>query len=240
MVVEIPRYEQGKFEICKKTPLNPIVQDIKKGNVRFLNNIYPFNGYPCNYGSIPQTWEDPNIKFDNQFKGDNDPLDICDISSGENCIAEIGSIKNVKILGCLAMIDDNEIDWKILSVDTNYKFSDKLNSIDDVERNFPDLLKNLKKWFKNYKLPMDKPENAFAFDGKWLDKQFAYDVIENCSQRWRLLADNDASIRNTADLPYVASQNYKNSVTIDDLHLAPPTAANSIPASYDQIYYYKA
>lgn len=32
MIVEIPRYEQGKFEISKELPLNPIVQDTKKEN----------------------------------------------------------------------------------------------------------------------------------------------------------------------------------------------------------------
>ena len=32
MVVEIPRYTNAKMEICKEEPMNPIKQDVKKGN----------------------------------------------------------------------------------------------------------------------------------------------------------------------------------------------------------------
>ena len=74
---EIPKSENGKFEIDKSTELNPIKQDVKKNAPRFIANNYPYYGYPWNYGALPQTWEDPTIedKFCNE-KGDNDPLDI--------------------------------------------------------------------------------------------------------------------------------------------------------------------
>lgn len=54
MVVEIPRWTNAKMEICLKETLNPIKQDVKKGNLRFVANCFPHHGYIWNYGAIPQ------------------------------------------------------------------------------------------------------------------------------------------------------------------------------------------
>ena len=43
--------------------------------------------------------------------GDNDPIDVVEI--GSEALA-MGSITPVKALGVLAMIDDGELDWKVL------------------------------------------------------------------------------------------------------------------------------
>ena len=39
----------------------------------------------------------------------------------------MGEVKQVKVLGVLAMIDDGETDWKILGIDVNDPNADKLN-----------------------------------------------------------------------------------------------------------------
>ena len=59
MVVEVPRWLNAKMEIATKDPLNPIKQDVKKGKLRYVANLFPYKGYIWNYGAIPQTWEDP-------------------------------------------------------------------------------------------------------------------------------------------------------------------------------------
>ena len=59
MVVEVPRWTNAKMEIATKEKMNPIKQDVKKGNLRYVANVYPQKGYPWNYGCIPQTWENP-------------------------------------------------------------------------------------------------------------------------------------------------------------------------------------
>ena len=41
-------------QIKVSEPLNPIMQDVKKGNVRFVNNCFPYHGYIWNYGALPQ------------------------------------------------------------------------------------------------------------------------------------------------------------------------------------------
>lgn len=240
MIVEIPRYEQGKFEISKELPLNPIVQDTKKGKMRFINNIYPFNGYPCNYGAIPQTWEDPTLPIEiggSRYFGDNDPLDICEISSG---FTHIGNQKTVKILGALAMIDDGEMDWKLISIDISDKLAPQLNDIEDIEIHMPNLLADLTKWFKNYKLPMGKPENQFEFNGRWLNKSKALAIVEECHQRWELLVNKKSTgsklptvFNNTLDkTPDYSKVSHVDIVTSE-------THPSHVPAEARDIYYYK-
>ena len=95
MVVEVPRWTNAKLEISKSEPLNPIVQDVKKGKMRFVSNVFPHKGYIWNYGAFPQTWEDPKVVHPGtEASGDNDPLDVCDISS---IIVPSGSVIQVKV-----------------------------------------------------------------------------------------------------------------------------------------------
>ncbi len=93
-------------QITVSDTLNPIKQDVKKGKARFVHNVFPYNGYMWNYGALPQTWEDPShVDESTKCKGDNDPLDVCEIGYR---VAKRGEVRQVKILGCLAMIDEGE------------------------------------------------------------------------------------------------------------------------------------
>ena len=42
------------FKIATGEKLNPIKQDIKKGNLRYVHNCFPHHGYIWNYGALPQ------------------------------------------------------------------------------------------------------------------------------------------------------------------------------------------
>ncbi|AWU74355.1 uncharacterized protein C5L36_0A09450 [Pichia kudriavzevii] len=244
MIVEIPRYEQGKFEISKDIPYNPIVQDTKKGKLRFINNIYPFHGYPCNYGAIPQTWEHPakasEINGDKVF-GDNDPLDICEISSTVEP-ATVGSLKKVKILGCLAMIDDGELDWKLLAIDVKDKLSNDLHDISDLDPKMPLLLDSLKSWFKNYKLPMGKPENEFAFNSEWLGRDKALIVVEECHANWKALISGNIK---SETYPLIINSTLGNTAGFvkspaNPPELAPSTSDAPVPLEAREIFYYRS
>lgn len=82
MIVEIPRWTNAKMEIATKEQLNPIKQDVKKGVLRFVKNVFPHHGYIWNYGAMPQTWEDPkHVDAATGCKGDNDPIDIVEIGA---------------------------------------------------------------------------------------------------------------------------------------------------------------
>lgn len=189
MVCEVPRWTNAKMEISTGAPLNPIVQDTKKGKPRFVHNCFPHHGYIWNYGAIPQTWENPDVKDSHTGEsGDNDPLDICDLSDS---IAKIGEVKQVKVLGVLAMIDDGETDWKIIGIDVNDPRAESLTDIADVERVIRGYLAATVEWFRVYKIPAGKPENKFAFNGEAKDKAFAIDIINETRKEWQKLASGE-------------------------------------------------
>ena len=170
------------MEISKEDPMNPIKQDIKKGKLRFVRNCFPHKGYPCNYGAFPQTWEDPNaVHPETKAKGDNDPLDVCEI--GEQ-VGYPGQIKQVKVLGTMALLDEGETDWKILAIDVNDPMASKLHDVEDVERCLPGLIRAINEFWRIYKIPDGKPENVFAFSGECKNKKYATDVIKECAEAW--------------------------------------------------------
>ena len=82
MVVEIPRFSQAKFEINREMRLNPLVQDLADGQPRYLANVFPWHGHLCNYGALPQTWENPFHQDPwTGLLGDRDPIDVCELGS---------------------------------------------------------------------------------------------------------------------------------------------------------------
>eukprot|EP00088_Acartia_fossae_P025083 TRINITY_DN25945_c0_g1_i1.p1 TRINITY_DN25945_c0_g1~~TRINITY_DN25945_c0_g1_i1.p1 ORF type:complete len:280 (+),score=55.12 TRINITY_DN25945_c0_g1_i1:101-841(+) len=183
MVVEVPRWTNAKMEIDTKSPLNPIVQDQKKGKLRYVRNSFPHHGYIWNYGAFPQTWEDPHHVDENTGeKGDNDPVDCCEIGQR---VANRGDVLEVKVLGILAMVDDGETDWKVMVIDVNDPKAELLNSLDDVEKEMPGFLANTREWFRIYKMPDGKPENKFAFDGEFKDADFAHKIIDETNVFWK-------------------------------------------------------
>ncbi|XP_065094659.1 inorganic pyrophosphatase-like isoform X2 [Ochlerotatus camptorhynchus] len=192
MVVEVPRWTNAKMEISLADPLNPIKQDVKKGKLRFVANCFPHHGYIWNYGALPQTWENPDHLDPNTgCKGDNDPIDVLEIGSR---VAKRGEVVQVKILGTVALIDEGETDWKIISIDVNDPVADQLNDINDVDKVFPGLLKATVEWFKIYKIPDGKPENQFAFNGEAKDAAFATKVVEETHKFWETLINKTVEV----------------------------------------------
>ncbi|KAI8997096.1 armadillo-type protein [Pilobolus umbonatus] len=189
MVVEIPRWTNAKIEIATKEKFNPLKQDIKKGKLRYVSNCYPYKGYIWNYGALPQTWEDPNqVHEETHARGDNDPIDVIEIGGN---IGQSGEIKQVKVLGILAMLDEGETDWKVVAIDVNDPKASIMNDIKDVELNCPGLLDATRDWFKIYKVPDGKPFNSFAFDGKYKDKKYAHSIINETHEAWTKLIKGD-------------------------------------------------
>lgn len=181
MVVEIPKGTQPKLEISKELPLNPIKQDVKNGKLRVVAIKYTFN-----YGAFPQTWENPNfVHPDTKAKGDNDPIDVVEIGSR---VAVTGEIRQVKILGTYAMIDEGETDWKILVIDITDPLAEKLNDVGDID---PAKLKEVFEFLRDYKVPDGKPQNKFAFDDKPQNKEFALKVLEETHHDWQKLVNGE-------------------------------------------------
>lgn len=145
------------------------------------------------------------ISKDTNARGDNDPIDVCEI--GEE-VAYRGQIKQVKILGVMALLDEGETDWKLIAIDIKDPMAEKLNGnvwcriysrnigliimcvdIDDVEKYFPELIKATHHWFKIYKIPDGKPANEFAFNGQCKNKSYAEAVIGETHEAWKRLIE---------------------------------------------------
>ena len=108
-ICEIPKCTRKKFEVATTEGATPIKQDEKKGVLREFKKGDIF----FNYGCFPRTWEDPrHVSKDTGYPGDNDPLDVCEIGLRQ---VQTGEIRPVKVLGVLAMIDDDETDWKVVA-----------------------------------------------------------------------------------------------------------------------------
>ena len=178
-ICEVPYGTQAKMEISKNTKWNPIIQDTKKGKLRYVQYQ---NGYTFNSGMTPKSWEDPHHKFEETgVGGDNDPIDVCEIGSN---VFEMGDIVHVKVLGCLAMIDDGETDWKLICINVDDPLAEKYNDIGDVDVEY---LNNLREWFRMYKTIVGKQPNEFAMNEEFQNKEFAKKIIEKSHERWEKL-----------------------------------------------------
>lgn len=174
-------FEILQYEIATNEPLNPIKQDEKKGELRAFKkgDIY------FNYGCFPRTWEDPDfIHPDVGVGGDNDPLDVCEIGLRQ---VPTGTVRPVKVLGILCMIDEGEADWKVVAIDRTDPWAEMLNDIEDVEAKVPGILDSIREWFRTYKIPDGKPANKFALDEKFMDCSYALGVVHETHQAWAKL-----------------------------------------------------
>ncbi|XP_025195679.1 inorganic pyrophosphatase [Melanaphis sacchari] len=223
MVVEIPRWTNAKMEINTKSCLNPIIQDTKKGKLRFVPNVFPHKGYIWNYGALPQTWENPELLDEHTgCKGDNDPLDVLEIGYK---VAKRGEVLKVKVLGTVALIDEGETDWKILVINVEDPIAPEVNDIKDIEKHFPGLLKATVEWLKIYKIPDGKPENKFAFNGEPKDAEFALKIVSDTHEYWKTLLQKE----NTDGLSCV-NTTLNNASTIDS-EKAQAILSESLPLS---------
>jgi inorganic pyrophosphatase len=142
MVVEIEANTRAKMEISKELKFNPIVLD------RCLKRPMPFS-----YGGFPQTYEDPHsIDPVMNIKGDNDPLDVCNMSNifrntkgMEHRLHRTGDIIPVKAIGIFQIRDSGEADWKVIAVDYDL-FSSYIDSYEEAIGPITDILME---WFSS-------------------------------------------------------------------------------------------
>ncbi|VEU33356.1 unnamed protein product [Pseudo-nitzschia multistriata] len=185
-VCEIPKFTRKKYEIATDEEFTPIKQDEKKGKLREFKKGDIF----FNYGCFPQTWEDPTFVHPDAegCRGDNDPLDVCEIGAR---IVKCGGIRPVKILGILMMIDEGEADWKLITIDKDDKWAPFMNDINDVDEQMPGMLDAIREWYRTYKIPDGKPPNTFGLDEKFMNKAYALEIMAECNHAWKELISGE-------------------------------------------------
>lgn len=128
-----------------------------------------------NYGAVPQTYENPfkkELTDIGSFKGDDDPLDIMDFSYIPHAV---GDVYKVAVFGAIALIDQGEMDWKLLGVNTEDPVCKELRGsvfcnlwfIDycDFFEKYHNDLDKMRQWLRTYKMVDGKGENQLAYNG---------------------------------------------------------------------------
>ena len=154
-IIEIPRGSKAKFEIDKAT-----------GIIKLDRVLFSAVHYPANYGFIPQTLSE-----------DHDPLDIlvfCQIDLPPRSLVE------ARVIGVMGMVDQNEIDHKIIAVALRDVSMAHINTLDELPRH---LQLEMTRFFEDYKkLERDDPGVVVEqFSGP----EAAYRIIEADRQRYR-------------------------------------------------------
>lgn len=180
-VCEIPRNTSAKYEVATTEDGNPIKQDSKKGKPRHYAVTIPWN-----YGMLPQTWEDPTHASEDcaNHIGDNDPVDIVEIGDRT---AATGEIYAVKPIAALAMIDEGELDWKVLAVSAQDPRCDLVHDVADLDIHFPGAVSSVREWFRTYKTFDGKPENKFELGERAMDRDYTLAVIEQTHGFWKAM-----------------------------------------------------
>jgi len=184
-ICEMPKGTDAKMEIATKEVDNPIKQDVKKGQLRYIK----YGKTIINYGTTPQTWENPDTRHKDlpDCGGDNDPVDMIEIGGK---IIPRGYVVPVKPIGVLALIDEGECDWKVLCIATDDPHAENIKKLADVERVFPNLIDQIRTWYRDYKIPDGKPQNKYAFNGEAKDVEYTKAVIADCHKDWVKLVNN--------------------------------------------------
>ncbi|MEZ0180152.1 inorganic diphosphatase ['Camptotheca acuminata' phytoplasma] len=155
VIIEIPQGSRKKYEIDKETGLLKLDRILKTSFV-----------YPSNYGFIPLT-----------FCDDNDPLDVFVLS--QEILDPMVSVK-CRPLGLIRMIDNNELDEKIIAVPINDPAMASFQNIEDVPVH---LLEEMKHFLLHYK----DLDNKSVVIEKIEDKSKALIAIKNSLSRYQEL-----------------------------------------------------
>jgi len=186
-VCEMPKGTNEKMEIMTKKPYNPIQQDYNKKD--FSLRYITHGRLKYNYGALPQTWEDPsmhdeveNYKID--LPGDNDPVDFIEIGERR---AKRGEVMHVKILGALGLVDEGELDWKIIGIDVFDEQAQFLHDIGDVGNQLPGVIEEIREWYRVYKVCEGKEPNSYVADGKAFCSETAREIVHKTHENWKIL-----------------------------------------------------
>ncbi len=161
-VIEIPKNTRAKYELDKESGL--LLMD---------RVIYSSMYYPANYGFIPQTYCD-----------DKDPLDILvlsQISIVPMCIV------SAKVIGVMRMMDDGEMDDKIIAVAENDMSVNHIENMNQLPEHFFSELRN---FFQDYK----KLEEKTVEVEKFRSRKRAIDIIQKSIVDYKELTNSLPSL----------------------------------------------
>lgn len=105
------------------------------------------------------------------------------------------------------MIDEGEADWKVVAIDREDPWADKLHDIEDVQQMVPGMLDAIREWFRTYKIPDGKPPNIFALEERFMNRSYALGVVHETHRAWaKLVRGNVEEEEGARDEPAAQAQ----------------------------------
>ncbi len=153
-IIEIPSGSIAKYELDKESGL--LMLDRVMSGAVF---------YPGNYGLIPKT-----------YCGDKDPLDILVLSKASiypRCLVD------ARVIGVMEMIDNNEVDDKIIAVADQDPYYKDVHSLEDLPKI---QVAQIKEFFENYKAL----ENKIVDIKEFADAAKAKKIIEEAIELYKV------------------------------------------------------
>ncbi|MBR1558857.1 MAG: inorganic diphosphatase [Clostridia bacterium] len=152
-LIEIPLYSKNKYEVDHRT-----------GRIHLDRVLYSAMNYPTEYGIVEDT-----------LAPDGDPLDIlviCKEPTFPGCVVP------ARVLGYLSMIDDGQLDYKLIAVvdvDPRYDNVRELADLPSFE------LDEIENFFQNYKVLQGIRVETAGYRGR----AEAARIIEECRQAYK-------------------------------------------------------
>jgi inorganic pyrophosphatase len=137
-IIEIPSGTSAKWEVSKDDP-KAVYWELKNDKPRVINYL----GYPANYGSIPGT------ALPKDLGGDGDPLDVIVLGQA----VPRGTVADVRVIGVLKMLDGGEQDDKLIAVLAKESPFAHIESMAQLDAEYPGVSQIIDLWFANYKGP---------------------------------------------------------------------------------------
>ena len=104
------------------------------------------NSAPFSVGFLPQTWggSEAHSLDCGGLPWAVQPIDVVEISGGQ---FKSGEVYLIKPLFAFALVDDvGLLSWKVVAIHAEDALAGDLNSIEDLHRQMPGLLKTVKEW----------------------------------------------------------------------------------------------
>jgi inorganic pyrophosphatase len=137
-LIEIPKGTKNKYELDKET-----------GLLKLDRILYSSVVYPASYGFVPRS-----------FAADGDPLDVLVLA--QEPILPL-TIVACRALGVMRMVDQGKADDKIIAV---HKADPEFNLYNDVSELPPHKMKEIARFFEDYKVLERKKVRVRALQGR--------------------------------------------------------------------------
>jgi inorganic pyrophosphatase len=160
---DIPYTVNAVIEIPKGS-INKYEYDKQLNIFRLDRTLFSPVHYPGDYGFVPNTHAE-----------DGDPLDVVVVMDQPTFV---GCVMEVRPLGVLIMRDDMGLDHKVLAVPVS---DPRMRDVHGLQHLSAHQLKEIDYFFNIYKELEGKKSDTYG----WEDRVVAYQVIEQCIQRYK-------------------------------------------------------